>query len=81
MNFSTAPEALREVALTPAWQELFRQVDQWVLEAQTELEESSNWLEFVETRAGIKVLRLIAGWKFQLMEQVMDLQREVDNAG
>ncbi len=73
-NLSSAPEVLREVALTPAWQEFWSQVDLWIEEAQLELEASASYNEFLETRAGLKVLRLVADWRLQLLEKVKELQ-------
>lgn len=78
---SEAPLVLREVALSPAWQTFFKTVEEWLTVAQEELEASNNYNEFLETRAGLRVLRQIRDWKFKLMEDVQTLRKQGDTDG
>ena len=79
MDLHQVPGILREVALTPAWQEFSNQVDRWVEDARLELEASENWDQFLETRGGLKALRQIANWKYELMESIQELKHRGDN--
>jgi hypothetical protein len=70
-----APESLREVALTPAWQHFFLWIKQLIEQARYELEGAENREEFLEIRGVLKAFRRIDGWKEEMMEQITELKK------
>lgn len=67
-----APECLREVEGSPAFNRLFQQIQQWIWEAQEQLEGVSDWGEFREARGCINALRKIQEWKHVLLEETKE---------
>lgn len=54
-------------------------MDQWILAGQEELEASNDYNQFLVTKGGILALRKIAGWKFQLVDEMKELKYLADS--